>query len=114
MEARQDVGDRTIVDDPRRAVLAHLGELAVELARGEDGTPQFPDQSFVSRGRHVLDLHPQELLAGVAQQGTDGRVGVDEPAFVVEEPDGVQGVLKQGTHAATALLERLLRPGGGP
>ncbi len=110
MEARQDVGDRAIVDDPRRAVLADLGELAVELARGEDGVPQLPDQSFLIRGRHVLDSHPQELLAGVAQQGADGGVGVDEPALVVEEPDGVQGVLEEGTHAATALLERFLGP----
>ena len=99
------MGDRPIVHLERRPVLPDLREFAAETPPCQERVPQVPGQPLILHGYHIGDTHPQEFLAAVTEQRVDGGVGVDETALVVQQPHGIQGVVKKCLEATTAFLD---------
>jgi len=106
MEAGQDVrhgAELGVADGPvlaPHAVLARVLAVLRECAQGRARLRLIPGRSDL-QGRHR-----EKLGAVIAEKLGGGRVGVDIPAPVVEEEDGVEGVLEERLQPPARLPER--------
>jgi hypothetical protein len=94
VDARLDAGHGTEVGHAALAVGPLQLDLALRMARGQEGLPGLRRLL----GRHGDDVGDAEAAQGLgrsSQQGAGGRVGVEVGAVVVGQQDGLHGVLEQ-------------------
>src|SRR5215207_2664485 len=103
--------DGSDLDVHEGSVLAPVAPLADDVALLGEDAPDVGVYALPVVRDEIVDLHPEELVGGVAEQPLERGVTVQDPRrHGVEQEDSLGGLLDHGAVALLALLERLLVP----